>query len=163
MIRQNRSWLLYSARVPRAILVTRTMKFDELRSIGHNIADSVASGVGLLIGYHEMDIFAEIRASADGYMTVDFLTGQIEGGTPSPSLAHGISLYRHALADLCVKHDATPGEFQELTARYAMDRIGRRIQVTVADQHGHRAVDDYVGMPARRIKIRDALGRVRGN
>ena len=37
------------------------MKFDELRSIGHNIADSLASGIGLLIGYYQMDIFGEAR------------------------------------------------------------------------------------------------------
>ena len=35
------------------------MKHDELRSIGHNIADSLASGCGLMIGVYDMDIFGE--------------------------------------------------------------------------------------------------------
>jgi hypothetical protein len=32
------------------------MKHDDLRSIGHNIAHSLASGIGLMIGVYNMDI-----------------------------------------------------------------------------------------------------------
>ncbi len=51
------------------------MKFDELRSIGHNIADSLASGTGLLIGIYGTDIFGEASRSPERFITVDFLTG----------------------------------------------------------------------------------------
>ena len=37
----------------------RLMKFDQLRAIGHNIADSLAGGMGLLIGVYRTDIFDE--------------------------------------------------------------------------------------------------------
>jgi hypothetical protein len=43
------------------------MKFGELKSIGHNIADSLASGIGLMIGVYEMDIFGEAANSHEGY------------------------------------------------------------------------------------------------
>ncbi len=33
------------------------MKLGELKSLGHNIADSLASGVGVLIGVYVTDIF----------------------------------------------------------------------------------------------------------
>jgi hypothetical protein len=137
------------------------MKFDDLKSIAHNIADSLASGVGLLIGVYEMDVFGEAARSAEGFITVNFLTGTSEGGTPSPSLARAFAQYRDALARLCAKHDTSPAAFRELTARYSVDARGYRFVVTVADQQGRRSVDDYVGIPGRRVRVLDALGRVR--
>ena len=137
------------------------MKFDELRSIAHNVADSLASGVGLLIGVYEMDIFGEAHRSAEGFITVDFLTGRSSGAKPSPSLARAIRFYRVGLADLCKKHGTSPAAFQELTARYSVGAGRRHILVTIADQRGHRSVDEYVGIPAGRIRTLDHLGRVR--
>ena len=137
------------------------MKFDDLRSIAHNIADSLASGIGLLIGVYEMDVFGEARRSPEGFITVDFLSGTSAGGKPSPSLARAIELYRDALADLCTKHATSPSAFRELTARYFVDRRGTRFDVTTADHHGRRAVDHYIGMPGRRVRTVDHLGRAR--
>jgi hypothetical protein len=74
------------------------MKFDELRSIAHNIADSLASGIGLLIGYYELDIFGEASRSPEGFIVVDFLTGTCRAGAPSESLARAIALNKNALA-----------------------------------------------------------------
>jgi hypothetical protein len=137
------------------------MKFDELKSIGHNIADSLASGIGLLIGVYEMDVFGEATRSPEGFITVDFLNGTSEGGTPSPSLAAAIRLYRDALVDLCEKHGTSPSAFRELTARYSIDRYGGRFRVSVQDQQGHHSVDEYVGVPGRRVRVLDHLGRIR--
>ena len=62
------------------------MKFGELKSIGHNIADSLASGIGLMIGVYETDVFGEARATSAGFIEVDFLNGSTMGGTPSRTL-----------------------------------------------------------------------------
>lgn len=35
------------------------MKFGVLRSIGHNIADSLASGIGLMIGVYTTNVFTK--------------------------------------------------------------------------------------------------------
>jgi hypothetical protein len=137
------------------------MKFDELRSIGHNIADSLASGIGLLIGYYEMDIFGEARRSPEGFIAVDFLTGTCPAGAPSQSLVRAVALYGDALADLCSRHGSSISAFRELTARYSADAYGTRLIVTVEDQQGRRATDEYVGVPGRRPKVLDHLGRVR--
>jgi hypothetical protein len=51
------------------------MKFGTLKSIGHNVADSLASGVGLMIGVYEMDVFGEVTSTPEGFIEVDFLTG----------------------------------------------------------------------------------------
>lgn len=42
------------------------MKFDELKSIGHNIADALGSGIGLMISVYEMDVNGEASATPEG-------------------------------------------------------------------------------------------------
>jgi hypothetical protein len=49
------------------------MKHAELRSIVHNVADSLASGIGLMIGVYNSDTFGEAARSPSGLITVDFL------------------------------------------------------------------------------------------
>lgn len=137
------------------------MKFNELVAIDHNIADSLGSGIGLLIGVYEMDDFGEASRNPEGFITADFLTGKTSGCSPSPSLANAIQLYRHSLGELCEKHGTSPAVFRELSARYSCDAVGRRLLVTVADHQGHRSEDEYIGTPARRIRTFDKLGRVR--
>ncbi|HXP73987.1 MAG TPA: hypothetical protein VN823_07560 [Stellaceae bacterium] len=139
------------------------MKFDDLRSIAHNIADSLASGIGLLIGVYQMDVFGEAARSPEGFITVDFLTGTSSGGKVSPSLARAICRYREGLADLCRKHRASPAAFRELTVRYSPYGRGGRFVVTVEDQRGRRSVDEYEAWPGRRIRTFDHLGRIRTN
>ncbi|PRA51826.1 hypothetical protein CQ062_19645 [Ochrobactrum sp. MYb68] len=92
------------------------MKFGELKSIGHNIADSLASGVGLMIGVYEMDIFGEAARSSEGYILVDFIHGTFSGAEPSASLSKAISLYTQALDELCRKHGTKANAFGELSA-----------------------------------------------
>lgn len=138
------------------------MKFGELRSIGHNIADSLASGIiGLLVGYDKLDIFGEASRSPDRFIIADFLAGRCSAGTPSPSLARAIALYKDALASLCSRHGTSVSAFRELTTRYSVDSHGRRFVVTVEDRQGHRAADEYVGIPGKRVRVLDHLGRVR--
>lgn len=137
------------------------MKFGELKSIAHNIADSLGSGIGLMIGVYEVDIFGEAANSPEGYITVDFLSGATSGAEPSTSLAKAISLYSEALADLCRKHGTTSYVFRELKARFSLDSHGRRFVVTVGDHEGRRSTDEYLGLPGRRVMELDGLGRVR--
>jgi hypothetical protein len=138
------------------------MKFDILRSIGHNIADSLGSGCGFPIGFYFTDIFGEARRSSERCIIVDFLAGKVTSGRASSSLAGAIAKYADALADLCKKHNASRAMFRELTARYSIDpRGGPYVVVTVEDHEGHRAVDDYLGWGSRRVRILDHRGRIR--
>ena len=137
------------------------MKFADLRSIGHNIADSLAGGCSFLVGAYDLDIFGEAVRSPEGFITVDFLTGTSSGGATSPSLARSIARYPDALAKLCDRHGASPSAFRVLTARYSTDRSGRRFVVTIEDEKMRRANDEYHGSPGARAKVLDDLGRVR--
>jgi hypothetical protein len=129
------------------------MKFGELKSIGHNIADSLASGIGLLIGVYSTDVFGEALASPEGFITVDFLTGTTRGGKPSNGLRKAVSLYRDALSKLCERHGVEVSSFKTLTAQYGVDAVyGSQFTVTVEDQTGRTSVDQYFGMGGRRVR-----------
>ncbi len=131
------------------------MTFGELKSIGHNIADSLASGICLLVGYYEVDIFGEAASSPAGYVEVDFLTGTSSGSLTSPTLTKVITLYRDALDRLCASHGTSASAFTVLTARFATDsRYGGHFTVTVEDPSGRRSVDEYLGTPGRKLKVR---------
>ncbi|KGE00994.1 hypothetical protein [Rhizobium sp. YS-1r] len=137
------------------------MKFGKLKSIGHNIADSLASGIGLMIGVYETDVFGESAKSPEGYILVDFIAGTSSGAQPSASLARAIDLYAQALDDLCQRHGVRADAFRVLTARYSVDRHGCRFVVTVVDHNGRSSTDEYLGTPGRRVTVRDEFGRVR--
>jgi hypothetical protein len=138
------------------------MKRGELLSIAHNLADSAAGGLGFMIGVYQMDIFGEAAASHEGFIEVDFLTGDTTGATTSLSLATALRKYSgEALPRLCADHGTSPDVFRELTVRFWPGPEGGQFKVTVTDLEGRRASAEYAGSPARRVLVRDKLGRPR--
>lgn len=133
----------------------RGMRFGELKSIGHNISASLASGIGLMIGHYSMDIFGEASASPEGFMDVDFLSGATAGAPPSRSLSDAITRYRHALRNLCHRHGGDVSEFTTLQVRFGVDVVyGPHFTVTVENKKGRKSVDQYLGISGRRIRSR---------
>jgi hypothetical protein len=137
------------------------MKHAQLRSVAHNIADSLACGVGLMIGVYEMDVFGEAARSAGGAIVVDVLAGSVVEGDASPDLRDAVALYRDALAGLCARHGGSIDEFRELKVRYWSVPTGRRFAVTVEDASGRRSTTEYGGLAAQRLKVIDRQGRLR--
>jgi hypothetical protein len=130
------------------------MKFGILKSIGHNIADSLACGPGLMIGVLSTDIFNEAAAAPNGFIEVDFLAGAVTGGKISNDLSLAVTLYAKALPDLCKRHGADVAEFRQLTARFSDQHPLARFTVTIEDQHGRRSTDEYRGLPGKRPRGR---------
>lgn len=138
------------------------MKRGELLSIAHNLADSAATGLGLMIGVYAMDIYGEAAASPEGYIEVDFLTGATAGGTVSESLATALRKYStEALPRLCADHGTSPRVFRDLRARFWRSVDGGHFKVSVEDVEGRRATAEYAGSPAERVLVCDQLGRPR--
>ncbi|MEO7756071.1 MAG: hypothetical protein ABIS07_05800 [Dokdonella sp.] len=137
-----------------------TVKIGELKSLGHNIADSLASGIGLLIGVYDMDIFGEAAASTPGFIEVDFLCAKTSGSVISPSLQRAINLYCAALPALSAKQGIDVSLIRTLTARFGTDSVcGAHFRVIVEDVAGRRSVDQYIGSPGRRFRAETAQGR----
>jgi hypothetical protein len=131
------------------------MKIGNLKSVGHNIADSLASGIGLMIGVYEMNVFAEAAGEDEGFVVVDFLAGLTSGKTVSTSFRKAVVLYTEALPDLCLKHSVDPKEFRRLEVRYGTDPVyGPHFTVNVESRTGKRSTDQYVGIPGRRLRRR---------
>jgi hypothetical protein len=137
------------------------MKHDQLRAIGHNLADSLASGLCCVIGYYATDIYGEAARSKSRAMTVDFLAGRVVDGKASRSLARAVALFRKALPDFCAKNGASLDDFHEISARFHARGVSRGFAVTVGDSAGRRSVTEYLGNPGARPRILDDRGRIR--
>eukprot|EP01034_Spumella_vulgaris_P034505 gene34505-42552_t len=115
-------------------------KLGTIRAIGHNFADSFASGIGLLVGYYTMDVFAEAASSAEGFILVDFMNATTAGSPVSASLARAIRLYREVLPEFCAKHGVELDDINAFQVRFGTDAAyGRHFLVTVENSSGRRS------------------------
>lgn len=129
------------------------MNLGKLKSLGHNLADSFASGMGLLVGIYDMNVYAEAAASEDGYIKVNFLAATTIGSPTSASLTRAIELYRDALPGLCAKHGLNRNDIKTLDVRFGTDpAFGPHFSVTVESFDGKFSTDQYVGIPGRRLR-----------
>ncbi len=127
-------------------------KFSKLRAIGHNIADSLASGMGFMIGLYAMDVYAEANASSEKYIEVDFLTGETSGGTVSQKFADAIKEYGLVLPSLCDRHGIKITDFRKLPARFSAQGAFKGFSVTTEDHQGRSAHRSFLGEPRQTRK-----------
>ncbi len=128
------------------------MKHGELGAIAHNIADSMASGLGLLVGFRPINIYAAAAKSPDGHVTVDLLSGAISGGPVSPGLAAVIADYCGIFPDFCARHGGDVSDFAVCRVRFWKTHQDVRFRVTVRDAKGRESETDYAGNPAKRVR-----------
>ena len=114
-----------------------------------------------MIGVYELDVFGEARRSPEGAITTDFLSGHVTEGQPSPGLSHAVVLYRDAFIEACLKAGWSIDQIREAKARFWSDSLQHRFTVTVEDASGQRSSAEYAGLPGKRLKILDSLGRIR--
>jgi hypothetical protein len=129
------------------------MKFVALKSVGHSIADSLASGICLLIGYYEIDIFVEAAGSSAGFIEVDFLTGATAGSPASSGLLRAVDLFREVVPEQCKKQGAEYSRLAKLTVRFGTDAVyGPHFTVKVEDIDGRKSTQLYVGRPGKKLR-----------
>ncbi|WP_430396456.1 hypothetical protein [Ferrovibrio sp.] len=128
------------------------MKFGVLKSIGHNIADSLASGNGFLIGVYSASPYQEVKHTSGQPITVDFLSGLVTEGQPSAAFAKAVSLYSQtALDELCKRQGAERAVFSTLKVRFGIAPAHSLYAVVIVeDQKGRRSEELYVGQPLRK-------------
>jgi hypothetical protein len=131
------------------------MKLGALKSVGHNVADSLASGICLMIGIHNTNVFVEAQDEAEGFIVVDFLSGEVKSAKASESLRQAARLYRDGLPAFCERHGIDFKELRMLEGRFGTDAVyGRHFTVTIEDALGRKSSDRYVGQPGRRLRER---------
>jgi hypothetical protein len=129
------------------------VRHTELKAVGHNIAHSLASGMGLMIGIYQTDVFAEAASEPPGYLDVDFLNATVIGSPVSSGLKRAVELYRReALPKLCESHAVDLSAVRTLHVRYGVDIVhGPTFTVTVEDARGKRSTESYTGWPGKRL------------
>jgi hypothetical protein len=137
------------------------VKHGQLASIAHNIAHSLASGVGLMIGVYCMDIFGEADRSSEGFIEVDFLTGATKGARPSDELAAAIRLYVKALPGLCERQGVAVEDFRTLNAEFRGPSRSPAFVVHVVDRRGKESRRRFSGYDGAAPTVLDPLGRRR--
>jgi hypothetical protein len=131
------------------------MKLGELKSLGHNVADSLASGIGMMIGVYDLNVFGEAHAEDEGFIVVDFLAGEVKNSKVSDSLRRAVRLYRQELPSLCGRHRIDIARISTLQARFGTDKVyGPHFTVTVRNDEGRESTDRYVGSPGKRLRHR---------
>lgn len=118
------------------------MKIGTLRAIAHDVADSLGSGTGMLVGVYFIDVFGEAKRSPGSVICIDFLGAKATRRRVSPPLARTIAKYCKALPKLCAKHGACIDDFKVLTASYSADTFNRRMVVKICDRVGRCCVDE---------------------
>jgi hypothetical protein len=136
------------------------MKHGQLCAIGHNLADSMASGLAFVIGYHPVDVFGEAAASSGGLIEIDFLRGSIIRGAPSLDLSSALR-FADRLPSFCNENGADVSDFTALSVTFQATPTVNRAVLYVADRTGHRSATEYAGIPLKRLRVVDRLGRVR--
>lgn len=137
------------------------MKHDELCAIGHNVADSLASGLAFVIGYHPTDVFGEAASDGDGVIEIDFLHGRIVRGMASDNLRSAALRFAEVLPSFCRDNGADVADFTALSATFNATALEKWVVLTIGDRTGCRSVTEYAGTPLKRLRVLDHLGRIR--
>jgi hypothetical protein len=137
------------------------MKHNQLKSIAHNIADSIGSGIGLPVGYYEMDVYGEAAKTPSGKLIVDMLAGTINEGNASKYLANAIKAYHAILPDFCQKQGVNSSDYSKFEIHFWQTATSKNFRICITDSRGKSSQTDYQGIPGKRVKTLDALGRLR--
>ncbi|MBZ9683734.1 hypothetical protein LB516_16820 [Mesorhizobium sp. CO1-1-7] len=137
------------------------MKHDRLCAIAHNFADSMASGLGFVVGFCQTEVFEEAAISPGGVIEIDFLRGRVVRGRASQRLESAAITFGQAFPDFCKKNGAEATDFQSFLAAFDARGEWRRAMLTVVDSKGRRSLTEYGGVPLKRLRVLDTLGRIR--
>jgi len=136
------------------------MKHDQLCAIGHNVADSMASGLAFLIGCYPVDVFGE-AANSEGVIEIDFLHGKIVRGSASDSLRSATLRFAEVLPAFCRENGADISDFEALSVTFDATLQEKRATLYVADRAGRASFTEYAGIPLKRLRVLDSNGRIR--
>ncbi len=137
------------------------MKHGKLRSIAHNLADSLAGYVSLITGVYDLDLYKDAGQSPNGELVIDFLNNKIISGNPSPNLIKAVSRLQPEFNRLCESEKVSRINFRNAKAHFYANEIRCGFTIIVEDNNGKITETDYSGIPAQRVFQLDSQGRRR--
>lgn len=137
------------------------MKRGQLRSIAHSLADSIASGISLMTGSYELDLYGDAAKSPGGELSVDLLNGIVVKGTPSSELSTAISRLSAHFDRLCQSAGSSRNDCHAAIAHFHSMPTSSGFTLVIEDSAGQVTETDYEGIPAHRVLERDPRGNPR--
>jgi hypothetical protein len=136
------------------------MKHAQLQAIVHNVADSLGSGICLMIGYYAVDVYFDARNSPTGTIKVDLLRGVVVEGDAGEALLGALKQIPAALAEQCERAGGSWDEYRRAEVVFYGRRTEPGFTIVVEDQNGKCTETDYQGWPARRPMVFGDNGRL---
>ncbi|MCW1920417.1 hypothetical protein NX862_16770 [Rhodobacter sp. KR11] len=136
------------------------MKHAKLQAIVHNVADSLGSGISLMTGFYDLDVYRDAHNSPGKTLRLDLLGGVVMEGDARANLIAALQRVPEALAAQCTKAGVSWDDFHRAEVVYRVDTVGPGFTILVEDRAGKSTETDYMGSPAKREKALDAYGRV---
>ncbi len=144
------------------------MKHDTLHGVAHNFADSIASGQSFVVPYHviQTDVYAEAAENENDCLVVNILTAQAHGARSGGGVEAALPLLKSAFPAFCEKHGIRHSDYADFLIRFtrsarAVGRGSSTYIITIQDRNGKRTSREYIGVPGKRSKVTDELGRPR--
>ena len=136
------------------------MKHSKLQAIVHNVADSLGSGISLMTGFYDLDVYADARNSPKQILKVDLLRGVVTEGDAEVNLLAALKRVPAALMELCERAGGSWDEYRRAEVIFDgnLSRLG--FTIIVEDKMGKLTETDYLGSPAKRAKAIDVYGRL---
>ncbi len=136
------------------------MKHEKLQAIVHNVADSLGSGVSLMTGFYDLDVYTDARNSPKKALRLDLMAGVVTEGEARANLVAALQRVPGALAAQCAKAGFSWEDLRRAEVVFRVDTVKPGFTILVEDRSGKVTETDYLGSPAKREKVLDAYGRV---
>lgn len=136
------------------------MKHAKLQAIVHNVADSLGSGISLMTGFYDLDVYTDAGNSPTKTLRLDLLGGVVMEGEARANLVAALQRVPGALLEQCKKAGVSREDFRRAEVVFRVDTVEPGFTILVEDRSGRLTETDYLGAPAKREKVLDAYGRV---
>ena len=128
------------------------MRYGRLCSVAHAMADSLASGICLMIGHYSVDVFACAARSPGAELSVDFLTGKVEG-VASQNVLDAVLAFRDRMPEFCREQGVAFADFRRCEAVYIVRPVGAETHLIVEDRLGKTTLTEFMGTPLQRKRV----------
>ncbi len=140
-----------------------------LVSAAHNAADSLSSGCALAFGLHDFPFWTLIEALPAPSIRLDLLDGEILSSPPEQPtpewvfLQAGFRAAAEQMPEFLRRNDCDPEQVARIGVEFQIVGPVKQYEaeITVEQKSGESSRETYVGLPLRRRRVIDQLGRVR--